>query len=115
MSELNRVGILIPDMSELTAAEINHLATLARVRLSDAEVTEFSAELPKILEFVEQLQAVKLDKDLPAERLVELEQLRADEVTGERLTPKQLEELAPEWRDGQNVVPAVFGEVTDEG
>jgi aspartyl-tRNA(Asn)/glutamyl-tRNA(Gln) amidotransferase subunit C len=115
LSEAGQVGILVPDMSEFSAAEIQHLAKLARISLSDTEVAEFSAELPKILEFVEQLKAVKLADDLPAEALTTLEDLRADEVSGQRLSAKQLAALAPDWQAGQNVVPAVFGEVTDEG
>ncbi|HSX42212.1 MAG TPA: Asp-tRNA(Asn)/Glu-tRNA(Gln) amidotransferase subunit GatC [Candidatus Saccharimonadales bacterium] len=102
-------------MSELSAAEIAHLAKLARIRLSTEEQKSLSQELPKIVEFVEQLRAVKLDDSLAGAEPAELESLRPDEVSGERLSVEQLKNLAPDWRDGQNVVPAVFGEVADEG
>ena len=102
-------------MSDISAADVSHLAKLARVRLTPEEEQEFTSELPKILDFVEQLRQVKLGKNLPETAAVKLEDLRADEVSGKRLSVGELEKLAPEWRDGQNVVPAVFGEAVDEG
>lgn len=114
MSPLLAGVIIEPDMPELSAAEVSHLAKLARIRLSAAETKEFSAKLPKILDLVDQLKSVTLSKDLPAEPATALEKLRADEVSGQRLGVERLAKLAPEWQNGQNVVPAVFSEAADE-
>lgn len=45
-------------MTQLTQDQVRHIATLARLRLSDEEVTRFAPELTSILGFVEQLQEV---------------------------------------------------------
>lgn len=105
-------------MSELNQTNIGHLADLARLSLSADEQAKFSQELPKIVEFVEQLQQVRLDGDDVSVKATPLEVMRDDVVSSERLTPAQLEQLAPTWRaippaGGQVEVPAVFGEDAD--
>lgn len=97
-------------MSQLTPDEIQHLADLARLTLSAEERVNFAQELPKIVTFVEQLQQVKLDGDIENAKTIPLEAMREDVVSSERLSPAQLEALAPNWNNGQVVVPAVFGE-----
>ena len=97
-------------MSHLSPEEVAHLAALARLNLSADEQAKFANELPKIVDFVEQLQGVKLDGDIEVAKTTPLEAMRVDEVSGERLTLAQLEKLAPAWRDGQVEVPAVFGD-----
>lgn len=97
-------------MTQISAAEVAHLATLARLNLSADEQAKFAEELPKIVDFVEQLQQVPLDDANQETATTPLEAMRPDEVSGDRLTLDQLEKLAPTWRDGQVEVPAVFGE-----
>ncbi|MDL2363151.1 MAG: Asp-tRNA(Asn)/Glu-tRNA(Gln) amidotransferase subunit GatC [Patescibacteria group bacterium] len=45
-------------MSTISRDDILKLAQLARLELSDAEVTEYSKELTEIVEYVEQLNSV---------------------------------------------------------
>lgn len=100
-------------MTQLSSEEITHLATLARLSLSNEEKERFSQELPKIVEFVEELRLAKVDSDVVSVQPVPLETLREDEVSSERLSLDQLGKLAPNWQEGQVVVPAVFGEAED--
>lgn len=97
-------------MTDSSGVDIDHLAQLARLRLSDQEKETFSRQLPEILHFVEALQSVRLDHQVPTKQVVSLEDLREDSPSSEGITLEQLEKLAPEFRDGQVVVPAVFGE-----
>lgn len=97
-------------MTDSSGVDIDHLAQLARLRLSDQEKETFSRQLPEILHFVEALQSVHLDHQVPTKQVVSLEDLREDSPSSEGITLEQLEKLAPEFRDGQVVVPAVFGE-----
>jgi aspartyl-tRNA(Asn)/glutamyl-tRNA(Gln) amidotransferase subunit C len=48
-------------MAKLTRDDILKLARLARIDVTDEEVTEFTAEFNAILGYVEQLQAVDTD------------------------------------------------------
>jgi aspartyl/glutamyl-tRNA(Asn/Gln) amidotransferase C subunit len=45
-------------MSQLEKKDIEHLAHLARIHLTDAEIESFERELPTILEFIAELQKV---------------------------------------------------------
>ena len=95
-------------MSELSRVEIEHLAQLARLTLSDEEKVKFAKELPEILAFVDQLSVVA---KLPAAKelsTVQLADLRSDEESGEKLSLEDLQKLAPAWRDNMLEVPAVF-------
>jgi aspartyl-tRNA(Asn)/glutamyl-tRNA(Gln) amidotransferase subunit C len=95
-------------MSGLSASEIDHLAKLARLALSETEKTKLSQELPKIVQFVEQLQKEKIG-DYQRRKFFELNDLRPDEPGGNSLTPDQLAKMAPQWERNQVVVPPVFG------
>jgi aspartyl-tRNA(Asn)/glutamyl-tRNA(Gln) amidotransferase subunit C len=95
-------------MSGLSASEIDHLAKLARLALSDAEKEKFSLELPKIAEFVEALQKSEVITD-SQKNAVRLEMLRDDVPGNSGLNLDQLKQLSPQWEKGQNVVPPVFG------
>lgn len=99
-------------MSDFNPGEVDRLAELVRLNLSDEEKAEFSEQLPNILNFVERLQSAKVDNhDQPL--TISQDSLREDEVSGKRLSSEQLEALAPELRDNQIVVPPVFGESSD--
>ena len=110
MSDGGRIGILTPDMTDFSEADIDHLAALARLSLSAEEKEKFSHELPVILQFVEELQSVRLDAQVPTKQVVALNDLRDDVPSSENLSLDQIKALAPEFRDDQVVVPAVFGE-----
>lgn len=98
-------------MTLLSSSELDHLANLARLSLTDEEKERLAHQLPEIIEFVDQLQRVTIDEQAPTKQVVELERLRADEPNSEGLTLEQIEQLAaPDFQDNQLVVPAVFGE-----
>lgn len=45
-------------MTQLTAAQVRHIAKLARLTLSDDEVERYAKELTSILDYVETLQKI---------------------------------------------------------
>src|SRR6266480_4775481 len=60
--------------------QVLHVARLARLRLSDAEVERMSAELSGILEHVERISELDLDDVEPSSHVIALENvLRPDE------------------------------------
>lgn len=66
----------------MTREEILHLASLARIRLSDEEVAAFEKELPSILEYVSVVSEIAGDDaDLSPELGARYNILRADEIT----------------------------------
>jgi aspartyl-tRNA(Asn)/glutamyl-tRNA(Gln) amidotransferase subunit C len=65
----------------ITRADVEHVAQLARLALSDDEVTRFTAELGVILEHAEDLATLELDDVAPTAHPLPLTNVvRADEV-----------------------------------
>lgn len=100
-------------MSTLSSEEINHLANLAHLSLDDEERLSFSEQLPRIVDFVDQLSSASRNVVNNEEGLVSVESLRNDVINSERLSLEELEKLAPVFLDGKIVVPPVLGEGSD--
>ncbi|MDA0678930.1 MAG: Asp-tRNA(Asn)/Glu-tRNA(Gln) amidotransferase subunit GatC [Proteobacteria bacterium] len=92
----------------LTKLEVQHVAMLARLQLEDRDVDDVVAKLSRIVEFVDQLQAVATDNVLPMAHPLNMSQrLRADDVT----EPNQrdfVQQNAPSTKEGYYLVPKVL-------
>lgn len=83
-----------------------HVAKLARLRLSDAEVEQMAGELSGILDHVDRIAELELDDVEPTSHVVELENvLRADEPRPSWPREAVLEQ-APDPADGAFRVPS---------
>jgi aspartyl-tRNA(Asn)/glutamyl-tRNA(Gln) amidotransferase subunit C len=67
-------------MAKLTRDDITKLALLARLDLSDAEVTEYAEELSAILQYVEQLSSVDVDGLKPTNQVTGLTNVTRDDT-----------------------------------
>jgi aspartyl/glutamyl-tRNA(Asn/Gln) amidotransferase C subunit len=95
-------------MSVIAAHDVRQVARLARIRLDDAALAKFSAELDEILGYVRQLQAVPTDAVEPTSHVLPLSNvLRPDRhVPSDMVEP--ILQLAPA-RHGQLVkVPNII-------
>lgn len=87
--------------------EVLHIAKLARLRLTDAEVEAFGAQLSNILDYVDQLDELDTSGIEPTTHAVPLVmQLRPDVVEA-RLSREQVLANAPDTDDGHFRVPKV--------
>ncbi len=83
-------------MSKLSRDDILKLAKLSRLELTDDEVTQFEAEIGSILEYVEMLQKVDLDKLEPTYQVTGLKDVtRPDEIVDYQANPDDLLKNAP--------------------
>lgn len=103
------VGILNQDMADLSREDIDHLAKLARISLSEDDHKTLERDLPKIVEFVDQITRAKVDVTASAAK-TGLSELRSDEPQNRTLSKEILKKTAPEFKDGFVQVPAVFAE-----
>jgi aspartyl-tRNA(Asn)/glutamyl-tRNA(Gln) amidotransferase subunit C len=86
--------------------QVLHVARLARLQLSDAEVETMVGELSKILEHVDKIGELNLDGVEPTSHVVRLENvLRADEPRPSLPRERALEP-APDAADGAFRVPS---------
>ncbi len=92
----------------LTRREVDHIAHLARLALSEEEAGEYGAQLSRILELVDQLQRVETRGVEPmAHPLDMVQRLRPDEVT-ETDQRDHYQRNAPLAEQGLYLVPRVI-------
>ncbi len=99
----------------LTPEQVRHVAKLARLRLSEAEVEKFSTQLSSILDYVVILNEVDTEGVAPTSQVTGLENVtRKDEVrsgeAGKALgTPEELLACSPLPKDRDQIrVKPVF-------
>ena len=92
----------------LTSEEVEHIAHLARLQLSEEEKERYRQQLSSILEHVAKLQALDTEGIQPMGNLAaERSRLREDQI-GECLTPEELLRNAPDVQSNQFRVPPVL-------
>ena len=88
--------------------QVRHIATLARLNLTDDEYAESVTKLSKIVDFVDQLSQADTEGAAPmAHPLDAVQRLRPDAVT-ETDDRDRFQENAPSVRGGLYLVPKVI-------
>ena len=95
---------------KLTRKEVEHLAKLARLALTESEIETYRAQLSDVLQYVSQLNLIDTD-DVPPTRQVtgQVNELREDVVVS--CDPETRDNIVAQFpdRDGDLLrVPAVF-------
>ncbi|MEI7058499.1 Asp-tRNA(Asn)/Glu-tRNA(Gln) amidotransferase subunit GatC [Nocardioides sp. CCNWLW239] len=97
-------------MPEITRDEVAHLADLARIDLSDAELDHLAPQLQVILESVASIQGLAGD-DVPAtSHPLPLTNVFREDVVTPSLTPEQALSGAPAVEDQRFSVPRILGD-----
>ncbi len=97
-------------MSEITPDVVSHLAHLARIALTDDEITKLTGELGQIVDSVAKVTAVATP-DVPAtSHPIPLGMVTREDVVGQTLTTEQALSGAPEHELGQFKVSSILGE-----
>ena len=97
-------------MSEITPEVVSHLANLARIALSDDEITRLTGELGQIVDSVAKVSEVATAEVAATSHPIPLGTVMRADVPGVTLTPEQALSGAPE-RDGDRFkVSAILGE-----
>lgn len=93
---------------KLSIKEVEHIAALARLKLSEEEKEKYSQQLSEILNYVEKLQAVDTSAIEPTSQVTGLENvMRQDEVI-DFAAAKGLIGQMPESQDDFLKIPKVF-------
>ena len=94
-------------MSTHPHIDIDYVANLARIALSDEERSLFSEQLEEILEYIEQLKTVDVEGVEPTAHAFPVTNVWREDVVCTSLTQEEAIGNAPEVRDGMFVVPKV--------
>lgn len=97
-------------MAHVSKEDILKIARLARLRISEQDITKYQAELDAILGYVEQLQAIDTTNVQPTVQVTGLVNVnRSDSVIDYGVTSEALLQNAPAKEAGQFKVRRVLG------
>ena len=96
--------------AEISRAEVEHLATLARIDLSEAELDHLAPQLSVILEAVAAIRGVAGDDVPPTSHPLPLTNVFRDDVVVPGLTPELALAGAPETEQQRFAVPRILGD-----
>jgi aspartyl-tRNA(Asn)/glutamyl-tRNA(Gln) amidotransferase subunit C len=101
-------------VTSLSRADVDHVAHLARLGVSDDEVTLFAAQLDHILDQYAILAELDTDAIAPSAQVIELESILRDDEVRPSLPIEAVLANAPERSGDHIVVPAILGESRDQ-
>ena len=95
-------------MERISADTVRHVALLARLQLTEDEVSHFQDDLNNILEYVEKLGELDTSEVPPSSHSFHMENVFREDVVRESLSNEDALANAPEAEDGCFKVPAVL-------
>jgi aspartyl-tRNA(Asn)/glutamyl-tRNA(Gln) amidotransferase subunit C len=97
-------------MATLSRSDVEHVAHLARLGLSDAELSVFEGQLNHILDQYAILAELSTDHIAPTAQTIELENILRDDVVRPSLPTSAVVANAPAHDGDFIVVPAILDE-----
>lgn len=94
----------------ISKEQVEHIAALARLRLSTEESDQFTIQLNQILTFAEKLNELDTEHIEPTSHVYPMSNVMREDVVKPSLPREQALSSAPDQRDGLFQVPAIFEE-----
>lgn len=96
-------------MSKLSKKDVEHIAKLSRLELTNAEKEKFADQLSNVLNYFDQLNEVDTANVEPTAQVTGLVNVMAEDKTKESaVNHKDIEKNAPSFEEGSYKVPGVF-------
>lgn len=92
----------------ITPKDVEHVARLARLELSDAEKDQFTEQLNAILKYAEKLNGLDTDNVEPTSHVLPIKNVMREDEKRPSLPIEKVLLNAPDEEDGQFKVPAVL-------
>jgi aspartyl-tRNA(Asn)/glutamyl-tRNA(Gln) amidotransferase subunit C len=92
----------------ITIKDVEHVAKLARLELSDQEKQTFTEQMNAILKYADQLNQLNTDHVEPTSHPVPLVNVMREDISKPSLPIDKVMLNAPDEEDGQIKVPAVL-------
>jgi len=93
---------------DITVRDVEHVALLARLKLSDREKELFAGQLGAILRYIEKLNELDTDGVEPTSHVLPISNVMRDDEPRPSWPLDKVLENAPDKEDGQFRVPAVL-------
>ncbi|MFD2169801.1 Asp-tRNA(Asn)/Glu-tRNA(Gln) amidotransferase subunit GatC [Tumebacillus lipolyticus] len=95
-------------MVSITLKDVEHIANLSRLTLTEEEKVKMADQLGKILEFAGELQELDVQNVAPTTHSLPLKNVLREDVSREWLSQEEALSHAPDKENGQFRVPAVM-------
>ena len=93
----------------ITKDDVKYAANLARLKMTEEELENFTGNLDDILEYVKKLEKLDTKNVKPTSHILDINNVsRKDELTNESLSNEEAMKMAPEPDDGFFKVPKVI-------
>lgn len=92
----------------LSLKEVEHIAELARLALSDAEKERFREQLSAILDYAARLQTIDTSAIPPTASVLPVDTVLRDDIARPGLQPEQILTNAPDQEDNMFRVPVIL-------
>lgn len=95
-------------MNTISKQEVEHVAKLARLNLTEEEAERYTRDLNDILKFAAQLDEVDTSHVKPTSHAFDVRNVMREDVNRPSVSNEVALKNAPDQEDGQFKVPAVF-------
>lgn len=96
-------------MEKLSLEQVEFIAKLSKLELTDEEKKKYSLQLSSVLEYVNQLSEVDTDGVEPTANITGLKNVFRDDLVKESaIDHDEIKKNAPGFENGSFVVPGVF-------
>ncbi|THF72982.1 Asp-tRNA(Asn)/Glu-tRNA(Gln) amidotransferase subunit GatC [Cohnella fermenti] len=92
----------------ITVKDVEHVANLARLALTEAEKEQFTGQLNAILKYADKLNELNTDGIEPTSHVRPMVNVMREDKVAESLSIEKVLLNAPDEEDGQIKVPAVL-------
>jgi len=92
----------------LSKDEVKHIASLARIGITDKEVEKFSHDLSSILDWIAQLEEVDVTGVLPTAHITGMSNNSCEDGVEKFLNKEKIVKLFPESKNGYDKVKSVL-------
>jgi aspartyl-tRNA(Asn)/glutamyl-tRNA(Gln) amidotransferase subunit C len=97
-------------MANITREQVQHLAHLARLELTEEETEHYAGQLSAIVDAVERVSEVAADEIPPTSHPVPMTNVFREDVARPGLNRADVEAGAPSWEADRFRVPRILGE-----
>ena len=96
------------EMAKISKQDVEYVASLARLELSDSEKEKFTQQLSSVLAYFEKLDAANTSEGKAIGQINDMKNIASADEIGEKWDREELLKNAPEQEDGFIKVKAVF-------
>jgi len=97
-------------LADITKEQVEHVAHLARLAVTDEEVENLAKDLSAIIEYAEQLNELDTDNVEPTTHVLDLKNVMRKDEPKEWITQEEALKNAPDAEDGQFRVPSILAD-----